>query len=63
MATATKRNVRSDRNRVSSQKHEISYAGSKLGRNGAAKVRQAKKGLGRMTSRKAVMARAGRSSR
>ena len=58
MATTTKRNRSSDRGRVSSQRHEISYTGRKLGKGGAAKVRKAKKGLGRTTSRKAVMRRA-----
>ena len=58
MATTTKRNLGSDRSRISSQRHEISYAGKKLGRNGAARIRKAKKALGRTTSRKAVMKRA-----
>jgi hypothetical protein len=58
MATTTKRNVGSDRGRVSSQRHEVSYAGKKLGRGGAARVRKAKKSLGRKTSRTAVMRRA-----
>jgi hypothetical protein len=58
MATATKRNVGSDRGRISSQRHEIGYAGKKLGRGGAARVRKAKQALGRKTGRKAVMARA-----
>lgn len=58
MATTTKRNRGSDRGRVSSQSHEISYAGKKVGRGGAARVRKAKKALGRRTSRKTVMARA-----
>jgi hypothetical protein len=57
MAT-TKRSIGSDRGRVSSQRHEISYAGKKVGRNGAARVRKAKKSLGRKTSRKTVMSRA-----
>lgn len=57
MAT-TKSNRSSDRGRVSSQKHEVSYAGRKLGKGGTGKVRQAKKTLGRKTSRKAVMSRA-----
>jgi hypothetical protein len=48
----------SDRGRVSSQRHEISYAGKKLGKGGAARVRKAKKSLGRKTGRKAVMSRA-----
>jgi hypothetical protein len=63
MATATKRNVGSDRRRVSSQRHEISYAGKKLGRGGAARVRKAKRSLGRKTSRTAVMKRARAGSR
>jgi hypothetical protein len=58
MATTTKRNLGSDRGRVSSQRHEISYAGKKAGRGGAARVRKAKKSLGRKTSRSAVMKRA-----
>lgn len=58
MATTTKRNRGSDRGRISSQRHEVSYAGKKLGRSGAARVRKAKKSLGRKTSRKAVMQRA-----
>jgi hypothetical protein len=55
---ATKRNVGSDRSRVSSQRHEVSYAGKKLGRGGAARVRRAKKSLGRTTRRSTVMKRA-----
>jgi hypothetical protein len=62
MATATKRNLGSDRARVSSQRHELNYAGKKLGRDGAARVRKAKKSLGRKTRRSTVMQRA-RSSR
>ena len=58
MATTTKRNRGSDRGRVSGQKHEVSYAGRKLGKGGAAKVRKAKQAMGRKTSRKAVMRRA-----
>jgi hypothetical protein len=58
MATTTKRNVGSDRGRVSSQRHEIAYAGKKVGRGGAARVRKAKAALGRKTSRRAVMKRA-----
>ena len=61
MATATKRNTGSDRGRVSSQRHEIAYAGKKLGKGGAARVRKAKQALGRKTSRKAVMSRARKS--
>ncbi|MEO6567229.1 MAG: hypothetical protein ABIO94_00590 [Opitutaceae bacterium] len=45
----------SDRKRVSSQKHEVSYAGKKLGKNGTAAVRKAKKKLGRTTNRPRVM--------
>jgi hypothetical protein len=52
--------IASDRSRVSSQKHEVSYAGRKV-RGGAAAVRKAKKTLGRTTSRKKVMARARKS--
>jgi hypothetical protein len=58
MATTTKRNMGSDSARISSRRHEISYAGKKLGRNGAARVRKAKSALGRKTSRSAVMRRA-----
>ncbi|MES2694153.1 MAG: hypothetical protein V4773_11820 [Verrucomicrobiota bacterium] len=58
MATATKRNVGSDRSRISSQAHEISYAGKKLGPGGAARVRKAKAALKRKTGRAAVMKRA-----
>ena len=58
MATSTKRNVGSDRGRISNQKHEVNYAGKKVGKRGAARVRKAKKSLGRKTSRKAVMSRA-----
>jgi hypothetical protein len=60
---ATKRNVGSDRGRVSSQRHEVGYAGKKLGKGGAARVRKAKAALGRKTSRSAVMKRARASSR
>jgi hypothetical protein len=52
------RNVGSDRGRVSSQSHEIKYAGKKVGPGGAAKVRRAKKSLGRKTGRSTVMAKA-----
>jgi hypothetical protein len=58
MATTAKRNVGSDRGRISSQRHEIAYAGKKLGRDGAARVRKAKALLERKTSRAAVMRRA-----
>jgi hypothetical protein len=58
MATATKRNVGSDRARISSQRHELSYAGKKLGKGGMKRVRKAKATMGRKTSRKAVMRRA-----
>lgn len=58
MATNTKRSLGSDRGRVSSQRHEVSYAGKKLGKRGAARVRKAKSSLGRKTNRKAVMKRA-----
>ena len=63
MATTTKRNVGSDRGRVSSQRHEIGYAGKQVGKGGAARVRKAKAALGRKTSRTAVMKRARKSSR
>jgi hypothetical protein len=58
MPTATKRNIGSDRARVSTQKHEITYAGKALGKGGAAKIRKAKKALGRVTGRKAVLKKA-----
>lgn len=55
----------SDRKRVSSQSHEISYAASQLGGRGkrtgksaTAAVRTAKSRLGRVTSRGKVMTRA-----
>lgn len=62
MAT-TKRNLGSDRGRVSSQRHEVSYAGKKLGRGGTARVRKAKAALGRRTGRSTVMKRARATSR
>ena len=46
-----------DRARISSQKHEISYAGRKVS-GGSAAIIRAKKTLGRKTGRKAVMAKA-----
>jgi hypothetical protein len=49
-----------DRQRVSAQKHEVTYAGKKLGKNGAARVRKAKAKLGRKTSRPKVMKEAGK---
>lgn len=58
MATATKRNVGSDRGRISSQPHEVNYAGRKLGPGGSKRILKAKSALGRKTSRKAVMKRA-----
>lgn len=58
MATTTKRNKGSDRGRVSAQRHEVSYAGRKIGKGGATRVRKAKAALGRKTSRRAVMRRA-----
>jgi hypothetical protein len=61
MGTTIQRNRVSDRGRVSARKYEISYTGSKLGNAGAAKVRKAKKGMGRATSRKAVMRKLRRS--
>jgi hypothetical protein len=60
MATKTK-SSRQDRPRVSSQRHEIDYAARKLGGSrGKARnaVKKAKAGLGRKTSRRAVMRRA-----
>ena len=63
MATTTKRNVGSDRGRISSQRHEVSYAGKKLGKGGAARVRKAKSALGRKTSRSTVLKRARSSGR
>jgi hypothetical protein len=49
-----------DRKRVSAQKHEISYAGKKVGKNGTKAVRKAKAKLGRTTSRPKVMSEAAR---
>jgi phage protein D len=63
MATKTK-SKKQDRPRVSSQRHEIEYtAGKVAGRGGnkrkaRAAVKSAKKGMGRKTSRRAVMRRA-----
>ena len=62
MPTKTKSRS-SDRKRVSAQKHEISYAGKKLGKNGAAAVRKAKSKLGRTTSRPKVMKAAAKKRR
>ncbi|MEO7701642.1 MAG: hypothetical protein ABIZ04_20645 [Opitutus sp.] len=62
-AKSPKRNVGSDRGRVSAQSHEVEYAGRKLGKGGAARVRKAKSALGRKTSRAAVMKKAAKSSR
>lgn len=56
------KSVSRDRARISAQKHEISYAGRKVS-GGAAAVRSAKKGLGRVTSRTKVMARAARGAK
>jgi len=47
-----------DRGLVSSEKHEIAYAGRQLGKKGKAAVTEAKKELGRTASRKKVMSRA-----
>ncbi len=52
-----KKSISSDRQRVSSQEHEIKYAGRKV-RGGADAVREAKSELGRTTSRSKVIARA-----
>jgi hypothetical protein len=60
MPTKTKSAGR-DRPRVSSQRHEIDYAAKKLGggrKKARAAVKKAKAGLGRKTSRRAVMRRA-----
>jgi hypothetical protein len=63
MPTKTK-SKKQDRPRVSSQRHEIDYtAGKVAGRGGnrrkaKAAVKRAKAGLGRKTSRRAVMRRA-----
>lgn len=54
MPTKTK-SLSQDRKRISSEKHEVSYAGKKLGKNGAAAIRKAKSKLGRATSRAKVM--------
>lgn len=58
---ATKKNsraIKSDRARISSQPHELTYAGKKLGQGGTARVRKAKEALGRKTSRKTVLRKA-----
>lgn len=47
-----------DRRLISSQPHEIAYAGKKLGKNGKARILAAKKTLGRTVSRAEVMAAA-----
>lgn len=61
---SSKRSTAQDRKRVSSQKHEVEFAAGKVGTRsrskGRAAVLKAKKGLGRKTSRKAVIARASR---
>ena len=60
MATKTK-SKRQDRPRVSAQRHEIEYTAKKVGgnrRKARAAVKSAKAGLGRKTSRRAVMRRA-----
>jgi hypothetical protein len=56
--TMPTKSIAQDRKRISAQKHEVSYAGSKLGKGGAAKILRAKRALGRTTSRTKVMARA-----
>lgn len=57
-----KKSQSSDRRRVSSEKHEISYAASKLPKkkrgSATAVVRKAKASLGRTTSRPKVMKKA-----
>ena len=53
------KSVSQDRNRISTQKHELSYAGSKT-KGGRKAIVKAKKALGRTTSRKKIMARAAR---
>jgi hypothetical protein len=63
MATKTK-SRKQDRPRVSSQRHEIDYTAGKVAGRGGSKrkartaVKSAKRGLGRKTSRRAVMRRA-----
>ncbi|WP_438479563.1 ferritin-like domain-containing protein [Oleiharenicola lentus] len=52
-----KKSTASDRARISSQPHEIAYAGKKVP-GGAAAIRSAKKSLGRVTSRKKILAKA-----
>lgn len=47
-----------DRKLISSQKHEVAYAGKKLGKNGTARILKAKTALGRTASRTKVMAKA-----
>jgi hypothetical protein len=53
----TKSNSR-DRRLISSQPHELKYAGGKLGAGGKEAIVSAKKTLGRQTSRTKVMAEA-----
>jgi hypothetical protein len=57
---AMQKSISRDRPRISSQKHEIAYAGRKVS-GGTPAVRRAKQALGRTTSRAKVMTRAGRS--
>lgn len=56
--STSRRRTGSDRSRISAQEHEVNYAGKKVGKRGAARVRKAKKSLGRKTGRKTVMRRA-----
>ena len=53
-----RKSLSQDRKRISSEKHEIAYAGKKLGKNGGAAIRKAKARLGRTVSRAKVMKRA-----
>lgn len=56
--TTRKRTSGGDRSRVSSQSHEVHYAGKKLGKRGAARIRKAKEALGRKTGRATVIRKA-----
>ncbi|HEX2860581.1 MAG TPA: hypothetical protein VHN79_03035 [Lacunisphaera sp.] len=54
----TTKSIAQDRKRISAQRHEVTYAGKQVGRNGTQRVLAAKKTLGRSTSRAKVMAKA-----
>lgn len=53
-----KKSLTQDRKRISAQKHEVAYAGTKV-RGGTPAVRKAKAALGRKVGRAAVMKKAG----